>query len=581
MPTLQNSTNPTPKEEHQNSDMVTNRYSDASSSSAESIPHPVMHPPAPRMSLTLSDSSIITSSSATTMFSKASEHTDITNFTTPNRSPVQEKKDSLNSILSQDDDRGALTDSIVSAGSASDGTVQHILKEPSNLHRSLKHKRVSFGNPNAKLNSSDADVGKPENMPATQSIWVDSPKSSSTRLSEASEVQTKDRLEVHASLKPAPVRSQFPWNLRPVPLVPRITDSPTSFLEKKEGKIASIGEEPQSRDFVRGLDIFDMERTDSPSPSTRGPEVQILPVHVTTPIFSQEHSKGDDPGVAQGSKVPYAQPSAGRQDVRLLPDAVNLSPHLSGSKRRNKMGAVKITKVAHYEDSMNPITQGVMVSEPKEELEADPWGLYDPPSPIDYQDEVLDHLQAEDDEEKEALLKYTVLANDEQKKRATDIESVIDEDVRDFFDKRDIDKARTYFIFVSEEHRYKLVAQLAMFAIRSEGEINALLAAELFDKSTENDWCSASDYEKAARLIVEEMNRDPSVDVSVASYRLGILLEGMELSEAFKSSLRQLYCGEFLFVSRSSGNGGRSSPPAITRKNNQSTSPIAHKVKID
>lgn len=76
------------------------------------------------------------------MFSKASEHTDITNYTTPNSSPVQEKKDSLNSILSQDDDRGALTDSIVSAGSASDGTVQHMLKEPSNLHRSLKHKRV-------------------------------------------------------------------------------------------------------------------------------------------------------------------------------------------------------------------------------------------------------------------------------------------------------------------------------------------------------------------------------------------------------------------------------------------------------
>lgn len=577
MSTLQNSTNPTPKEEHQNADMLTNRYSDASSSSAESIPHPEMHAPAPRMSLTLSDTSIITSASAATMFSKTSEQTDITTFTTPNSSPVQEKKDSLNSILSQDDDRRALTDSIVAAGNTSDAATQHILKDPLNLHRSLKNKRVSFGNPNAKLNSSDADVGKPEIMPATQSIWVDSPKSSSKRLSGPSEVQSKDQFEVQATFKPDPVPSQFPSISRPVPLVPRITDSPTSF----QRKITSIGEGPQISGFNSGLNILDKERTDSPSPSTRGPEeVQIQPAHVTIPIFSQEHFKGDDPGVAQVSKASYAQPSARRQDVRLLPDVTNLSPRLSGSKPRNKMGAVKITNVVHNEDSMIPITQGIMDSEPREELEADPWGLYDPPSPTGHQDEI-DHLQAEDEEGKEALLKYTVLANDDQEKRVIDIESSIDEDVRDFFDKRDIDKARTYFIFVSEEHRYKLVAQLAMFAIRSEGEINALLAAELFDKSAENDWCSASDYEKAARLIVEELNSDPSIDVSVASYRLGILLEGMELSEAFKSSLRQLYCGEILSVSRSSGNGGRSSPPANTRKNNQSTSPTAHKFKID
>lgn len=560
--------------------MLTNRYSDASSPSAENIPHSQMHPPAPRMSLTLSDSSIITRSSATTMFSKSSEQTDITTLTTPDSSPVQEKKESLNSILSHDDNRSALTASIVSAGSASDGATQHILMEPLSPYRSHKHKSVSFGSSNA-MNSSDADVAKTENIQVTQSIWVHSPKSSSKRLSEASEVQTKDQIEVQASFKPAPVPSQFPWNSKPVPLVPRITDSPTSFLEKKEGKIASIGEEPQNRVFVGGRDIFDIERTDSPSPSTRGSEVQILPGQVTTPIFSQEHYKGDDPGVAQGSKVPYAQPSAGRQDVRLLPDAANLSLRISGNKPRNKMGAVKITHVAQNEDSMIPITQEIMVSRPREELEADPWGLYDPPSPIDYQDKVLDHLQAEDDEEKEALIKYTVLANDDQEKRATDIESSINEDVRDFFDKRDIDKARTYFIFVSEEHRYKLVAQLAMFAIRSEGEINALLAAELFDKSAENDWCSASDYEKAAQLIVEELVKDASIDVSVASYRLGILLEGMELSEAFKLSLRQLYCGELLSVSRSSGNGGRSSPLAIARKKNQSTSPTARKVKID
>lgn len=231
------------------------------------------------------------------MVSRASEQTDITIFTTPDSSLMQEKKDSLKSILSQDDDRRAFTDSIVFAASVPDGATQHIFTEPLNLLRSRKHKRVSFGNPNP--NSSDADVAKTENKQATQSI--------------------------------------------------------------------------------------------------RGDRAKV-------------------------SKALYAQPSAGRQDVRLLPDAVNLSPRLPGSKRRNRLGAVRITDVAHDEDPMTPITQGETVPEPNEEPEADPWGLDDLVLPIDYEYEVHDHLQAEDDEEKEALLRYTVLAIDEQKKRAIDTE---------------------------------------------------------------------------------------------------------------------------------------------------------------
>ena len=78
-----------------------------------------------------------------------------------------------------------------------------------------------------------------------------------------------------------------------------------------------------------------------------------------------------------------------------------------------------------------------------------------------------------------------------------------------------------------------------MYALNSDKEdIDALLLADLFDKSSESGWCSSFDYQKAVESVIEALKRSSSmVDVSTASDRLKVILGGMELPESFTSSI--------------------------------------------
>lgn len=108
-------------------------------------------------------------------------------------------------------------------------------------------------------------------------------------------------------------------------------------------------------------------------------------------------------------------------------------------------------------------------------------------------------------------------------------ETRIAEDIKEFWNGRNIDEARHYFTALGPEHRHLLVAKLASSALDKK-EDDVKLVAELFS-SAAGELCSEDAFETGLSGIIECVD-DLSVDVPKAYTFVARLLAGSKLPRA-------------------------------------------------
>ena len=109
---------------------------------------------------------------------------------------------------------------------------------------------------------------------------------------------------------------------------------------------------------------------------------------------------------------------------------------------------------------------------------------------------------------------------------AAQAESRIMEDIKEFWNGRNLEEARHYFTALISEHRYLLVSKLASSAL-DKREDDVKLVAELFS-SVAGELCAEETFETGLGGIVETVD-DLSVDVPKAYTFVACLLVGTRL----------------------------------------------------
>ncbi|KAI5982502.1 ARM repeat-containing protein [Pisolithus orientalis] len=127
---------------------------------------------------------------------------------------------------------------------------------------------------------------------------------------------------------------------------------------------------------------------------------------------------------------------------------------------------------------------------------------------------VLCSVQTE--EEPEATPAAQMSEKDAQKK--------IDEDAKEFFAVRDLEKADAYFTVLPEEHRFRLVHKLVSSALESK-EADARLVADFFSRPASQQECSPDAFE-VGFMPMAEVLEDIAIDAPKAFEYMAIMLKG-------------------------------------------------------
>ncbi|KIO22664.1 hypothetical protein M407DRAFT_79002, partial [Tulasnella calospora MUT 4182] len=141
------------------------------------------------------------------------------------------------------------------------------------------------------------------------------------------------------------------------------------------------------------------------------------------------------------------------------------------------------------------------------------------------EDSAGDEDKPESDEEQAATTKSMT----EQEAKAK-----VDEDVKEFFNIRDVNEGEKSFADLPDEHKSKLVDKLASKALDLK-EADVKLVAELFDKAASNG-CPPSAFEDGLAGIMEFLD-DTATDVPQAYNFMARLLRGTKLPQATVESL--------------------------------------------
>ncbi|PSR73967.1 hypothetical protein PHLCEN_2v10230 [Hermanssonia centrifuga] len=101
----------------------------------------------------------------------------------------------------------------------------------------------------------------------------------------------------------------------------------------------------------------------------------------------------------------------------------------------------------------------------------------------------------------------SALSEEEAKKQ-------IGEDIKEFFQIRDLGEAEVYFTKLPVEHRHRLVDQLVMSALEKK-DADAELVANLFSRAASRNLCSPATFEEGFTPTVEILD-DVAIDVPKA-----------------------------------------------------------------
>ena len=111
----------------------------------------------------------------------------------------------------------------------------------------------------------------------------------------------------------------------------------------------------------------------------------------------------------------------------------------------------------------------------------------------------------------------------------------IEEDVKEFWSLRDIDKVQHYFEALPAEHQSHLVSKLITTALDKK-EVDVILTASVFAKAADARLCSEDTFEDGLLTTVEIVD-DLSIDVPKAYSFVARLLQGCRLPQSSIDSL--------------------------------------------
>ena len=115
------------------------------------------------------------------------------------------------------------------------------------------------------------------------------------------------------------------------------------------------------------------------------------------------------------------------------------------------------------------------------------------------------------------------------------VDARIEEDIKEFWNSRNVDEARHYFENLRTEHKQRLVSNLVSSALERK-ESDVILVAELFSTVADTQLCSEEAFEQGLLPTVETVD-DLSVDVPKAYSHVARLLRGSNLPQATVESL--------------------------------------------
>jgi translation initiation factor 4G len=104
----------------------------------------------------------------------------------------------------------------------------------------------------------------------------------------------------------------------------------------------------------------------------------------------------------------------------------------------------------------------------------------------------------------------------------------IAEDMKEFFEIRNVDEGEDYFSKLPAEHRFRLVDKFVTRAIESK-QSDAQLVADLFARAVEKNLCPADAFEQGF-MPVAEMLDDIAIDAPKAFDLMAIMLKGAGLA---------------------------------------------------
>jgi translation initiation factor 4G len=111
----------------------------------------------------------------------------------------------------------------------------------------------------------------------------------------------------------------------------------------------------------------------------------------------------------------------------------------------------------------------------------------------------------------------------------------IKEDVKEFFNVRNLDEAEVYFTILPPQHHHSLVNQLASSAVESK-EPDARLVADLFTRAKNKGLCSPDAFEEGLTPTAEIIE-DIAIDAPKAWTLFATMVNGAELDEEHRTRL--------------------------------------------
>jgi len=111
----------------------------------------------------------------------------------------------------------------------------------------------------------------------------------------------------------------------------------------------------------------------------------------------------------------------------------------------------------------------------------------------------------------------------------------IKEDVKEFFNVRNLDEAEVYFNTLPPQHHHSLVNQLASSAVESK-EPDAKLVADLFTRAKNKGLCSPDAFEEGLTPTAEIIE-DIAIDAPKAWTLFVTMVNGAELDEEHRTRL--------------------------------------------
>ena len=114
-------------------------------------------------------------------------------------------------------------------------------------------------------------------------------------------------------------------------------------------------------------------------------------------------------------------------------------------------------------------------------------------------------------------------------------EAKIAEDVKEFFNIRNLEEAEVYFTTLPTQHHHRLVNKLTMSAVESK-ERDAQLVADLFILAKSKSMCSPDGFEEGLTPTAEIIE-DIAIDAPKAWTLFVMMVKGADLDEEHRTRL--------------------------------------------